>query len=107
MLKTCSLDVPATPCTIYIPAPREPHSRGDVVITTHRRPESVGREGAMALREAGSYYLQIICSDRTLQKTSSPSVPAGFVRRGSEPVSLLSARAGWSVCIQEDDYSGR
>ncbi len=76
----------------YVPAPRDFQSHPDVVITTHRYPG----------RQPGSRT--IFCSDRALQKTSSVIMPAGFVRRGFEPASLLPSRAGQSGCVQEADH---
>src|SRR5216684_4423616 len=75
----------------YVPAPRDFQSHPDVVITTHRYP---GRQPGS---KPGSR--KIFRSDRALQKTPSSGRPAGFVRRGFEPASLLPSRAGQSGCV--------
>src|SRR6267378_2841230 len=90
--KPASLDVHATPRTIYVPAPRDFQSHPDVVITTHRYPG----------RQPGSRT--IFCSDHALQKTSSSGMPAGFVRRRFDPASLLPSHAGPNGWRQEADH---
>src|ERR1700686_3522790 len=77
----------------YVPAPRDFQSHPDVVITTHRYP---GRHPGS---QPGSRT--IFCSDCALQKTSSSGMPAGFVRRGFEPASLLPSSAGRSGWVEE------
>src|SRR5258708_15534058 len=95
-LKTPSLDVHRSPRTILCTCSSDFQSHPDVVITTHRYP---GRQPGS---QSGSRT--IFCSDCALQKTSSCGMPAGSVRRGVEPPSLLPSCSGRSGWVQEADH---
>src|SRR5258707_11928398 len=93
---TPSLDAHRSPRTILCTCSSDFQSHPDVVITTHRYP---GRQPGS---QSGSRT--IFCSDCALQKTSSCGMPAGSVRRGVEPPSLLPSCSGRSGWVQEADH---